>query len=331
MFAVSHLNGFNADTQNLVANFIALSSGDIQATSNDGIRWTRVGTNANLTSSGNYGVITLETGDKWLLIQDSNTPALLTRDGFTTLSTSTLSGMTFYDVCYGNGTYAVVGSNLGTYFVAYNTDFFASVGDWNSKKVPLPSSPVSAVGSAIDYKNGLFIVIDGKGRIHTSSDAITWTQRYDGAWANQNTRNEIEYGNGHYVIRGTDSSTTGEYVYSSDGVTWAAKSITGFTTLMKAMIYWNGTWYVFSNTQVATTTTPQTGSSWAVSSVTYGLVESVRSVGYNATHLVISGNETAPNKPAISYSTNGTSWTACDVSVALGTAADTVQLGYIRT
>lgn len=77
---------------------------------------------------------------------------------------------------------------------------------------------------ALIHAGGLYVTVGVEGRIYTSPDLETWTQRTSGVTV---TLRGVAYGNGMYVVVGS----SGTILTSTDGVTWTKRTISGSNAL----------------------------------------------------------------------------------------------------
>lgn len=289
------------------------------ATSIDGTTWTEVFPSGGAIQEGNNSSRSTLAQGTWFGTQGD----YVSRNG--SASSNATTGLSIsYSMCYGNGKYVAVGSiGINTFYASYATTL---AGTWTT--VALTGGSAGGGGSAVDYLGSLFVTISPTGYISTSSDGVTWALRYSGAWAGTNTNNALDYGAGEYCCRGF-SLTNGEYIYSSDGTTWASKIIPGFTSPIAALIFWGSTWYAFNNTQYATTTTPGTTASWSVASSVFGSIGNIQGVASSVSgKLVLFGGSSTPN---IATSTNGSTWSGSTLSSVFGAAQTIANIAYSRT
>lgn len=82
------------------------------------------------------------------------------------------------------------------------------------------------------YGAGLYVMVGASGKIVTSPDGVTWTDRSISGVTN--ALYHIEYGNGMFVIAGDG----GAMYKSTDGINWTA--VTGFTGYPNSLVYGDG-------------------------------------------------------------------------------------------
>ena len=119
------------------------------------------------------------------------------------------------------------------------------------------------------YNAGLFVTAGDGGKIYTSSDANTWTDRTSGTYHNINA---LAYGNGLYVYGGVN----GVLATSTDAITWTTRT-SGTTSIINALTYGNST-YVYggaggvlsSSSNGVTWTARTSGTTSQINALTYG-------------------------------------------------------------
>jgi hypothetical protein len=135
-----------------------------------------------------------------------------------------------YDVTFGNGTFvAVGGGNFG--WVCTSTD----------GETWVAQQPTDIYNLwAVTYSNGIFVAGGngkGSGKILTSPDGATWTNKYAGG------PYELYYGatwaNGTFVVVGSE----GKVLTSPDGDTWTLQS-SGTTLFLHGIIFGNSAFVV---------------------------------------------------------------------------------------
>jgi hypothetical protein len=147
-------------------------------------------------------------------------------------------------IAYGNGLIAVwsgVGSYLNTLFVS--ADGGAS---WTTRTMPV-SPQYASSSQSIFYLNSLWVATIYNGSnfyIYTSTDTITWTQRY--TLASPVAIYSGTYGT-KYVLGLSGTGGSNNIIVSTDAVTWTLGSIPN--TYQIIGLAWNGTRYVASGYQ----------------------------------------------------------------------------------
>ena len=114
-------------------------------------------------------------------------------------------------VCYGNGKYVAVATNLSN-IMAYSTDGIS----WTQGTLPS-----SRNWTSVCYGNGKFVAVDGgSGSTNImaySTDGISWTQ---GTLPSKKNWSSVCYGDGKYVTVAGGGTTTNIMAYSTDGISW---------------------------------------------------------------------------------------------------------------
>ena len=146
--------------------------------------------------------------------------------------------------------------------------------NWTPTTLGTPTWGVTTVV----YDNGLWVGVGGSGKVYTSTDLASWTNR-----AFPSTRNllTVAYGNGRWTIG--SSANTGQYcIYTStNGVNWSNAYAATATTYINKVLYENNLWVavgsvagypvVLTSTDGVTWATKYTGSSlFPLNDVAYG-------------------------------------------------------------
>lgn len=259
-------------------------------TSTDLVTWTaRTSGTTNSFYGAGYGQGRFVTVGSSGVISDST-------DGIT-WNTRTL-GTTWYRVLYDNGVFHVCGESgyLAKSYNGIDWDFYPNF--------PRPD-PSYAITSVV-YGNGVYVAgTYYYGKIYTSTNAITWTQR---TTAIENTGygfNSGAYGNGRFVLGGYNS---GIISYSTDnGVTWTTRTnVNGLENQsVTKMIYSNGQFTFISGNKIGKSTN---GVDWDVYPWTYsysGFSNHFRTSTFGNGIFVAAGDS-----GQIGSSANGITWTA---------------------
>jgi len=166
-------------------------------------------------------------------------------------------GNDLYAVGFGNGTFVAVG-NVGTILtsndgrnwrnqiqrtgadlrgIAFGNGKFVAVGAGILSSTDGTNwSQSGATGSfkGIAYGNGNFVVVGDQGRILSSADGVTWTDRY--SWTT-NSLNGVAWGNGRMVVAGN-----GLILTSTDTIAWSSQAKTNLN--LESATYGNGTFVI---------------------------------------------------------------------------------------
>lgn len=212
-------------------------------------------------------------------------------------------------VAFGDGKFVAVGDGISTSFDGIN---------WSRSGV---TGPFRGIG----YGNGFFVVVGDQGRILSSGDGVTWTNRY--SWTT-NSLNGVAWGNGKFVVAGD-----GLTLSSTDAIAWSTQTKTNL--ILESVTYGNGTFVIggseletrFKCYCIGVLLSSEDGIAWTdrfntstisnspatFAAVTYGNGTFV-GVGWafkNAAPLRDGGDH-------ILTSTNGVNWTAVDSGFANG-------------
>ncbi|MDG0810444.1 S-layer homology domain-containing protein [Cohnella rhizosphaerae] len=291
--------------------FVALGDQGRTLFSNDGVLWSKSGTNSLSAAgisfdNGNFAAV----GHNGAILTSANGVSWTTRSSGTTI---TLTGVT-----YGNGTYVVVGETailtspdgaswtdrmIGTLNsllgLAYINDTYVGVGaggtiitsgdgaNWTAQASGTPNHLYGVV-----YANDSYVAVGLNGTIITSNDSVNWTKRTSGT-SSQLTG--IAYGNGIFVAAGAG----GTIVTSVDGVNWTGRT-SGTANNLTGVTFGNGLYIAVGNN--GTIVTSSNGISWM--SRTSGTANPLNGVVYgNDLYAAVGKNGT------IVTSVDGVSWT----------------------
>jgi hypothetical protein len=159
---------------------------------NGGLTWT----SSTLPISGAQSVV--YGADKFVAVGDLTTTGAYSTDGITWSSSTTLpSSVTWNSVAYGASGYVAVGTDS----LGGSTTTYATSGDgitWTSRTI------ASGAYSAITYGNGNYVLWTNTGRALVSSDGITWTSTS----GLTNSVVSVTYGNGYYVAVSNNGTIT---------------------------------------------------------------------------------------------------------------------------
>jgi photosystem II stability/assembly factor-like uncharacterized protein len=180
----------------------------------------------------------------------------------------------------------------------YMNQNYTTNASWVGKNTGFGSSAaVRDIVGVFIAGTGIFYTIVGDfGKIATSPDGNTWTQRNSG-FGDSNI-DAIAYGNSLYVIAGDD----GKISTSTDSITWTARTSNFGTSVIRAVVYANSLWVAVGNDGKISTSTD--GTTWTARTSQFG-TSNIASVAYGNGTWVAVGDE-----GKISTSTDGTTWTA---------------------
>ena len=217
------------------------------------------------------------------------------------------TGTSWKSVCYGNGVFVAVGSDVvGTRYIMTSQDGF----NWIDRQ-----GPANIVWQAVCYGNGLFIAVpDNDKIIMTSPDGITWTSR--NIPYNTNVQfTSICYGNGWFVaVTNTDSKDGFNIIFRSpDGINWT-EIVTNFSFTLNSICYGERSFVaVTSDRKYAISY--DNGLNWGNGDIYTNDSKQYywQSVCFgNGLFVAVNSNSgiySDPNDVAIAYSSNGKDWT----------------------
>jgi len=216
-----------------IDDFVAISTGDGTGT------WTE----SSMTGGAVTGCTSVNFGNTYWMVTGvvaaaesviySTTPAVSTWATNATGITEVLN-----DSAYGGGIWVVVGDNN---FIGSNpTD---PTGTWTSRDF---GATTAGNINAVVYSStlGMFVAVGDKGRLATSTDGITWVQRYSDAELGIALYSVIwDDTNGYFI-----ATSSGIPIISYNGITWERQAYLGNgMTLTKTLAVLNGT-VIFMNT-----------------------------------------------------------------------------------
>jgi len=217
--------------------FVAVAgSSETAVTSADGITWTQ----RTLPESANWASVTYGGGTFVAVALSSNTAATST-DGITWTQRTLPATRSWQSVAYGNGTFVAV---------AQQSSFSATSPDgitWTQQTLP---APAYTLWYGVTYGNGTFVAMAYGGSIAvTSTDGITWTQRTLPASADWVS---VTYGGGTFVAVAASSSIAAT---STDGITWTQRTLPSSSAWL-SVAYGGGTFVAIAyNSGIAATIT----------------------------------------------------------------------------
>ncbi|MEY4331301.1 MAG: hypothetical protein RLZZ196_39 [Bacteroidota bacterium] len=249
---VADYNGTNVPISTLALNptttygnglYVMTSAGTRIYTSTDGVSWTVVENNlpikqfykAGPTLQADYITDIRYNNGIWVAI--TRFGLLFTSPDLVTWTERTLGTFlgraqgNLAQVTYGNSTWVVVGSDVGSanaHYAARSTDNGVT---WT--KVDLGFSTTNA--NAVSFGNGLFVAVSNNGLLSTSTDGQTWTARTSGFAAT--AIYDVKYANGRWVAVGASKQG-----FSTDGITWGQYGTVAAVNTNN--LVWNGTRFV---------------------------------------------------------------------------------------
>lgn len=218
----------------------------------------------------------------------------------------------------------VAAGNNGVLYTSTST----TASSWTSRTSSFGTSWIANIAS----DGYMFVAVGDAGKLATSTDGITWTQRTSSFGSG--TIFGVAYGtDGYWVAVGG----AGKLATSTNGIDWTQRT-SGTSYEIYTVAYGNGLW-VTAPDGAMTATNPT--STWTSRTMTtpgfYG--DSLYYDTYNG--VWVCGGKANTATGAISYSTNGTTWTTANIpnvsgsilaSYAFvgGTAANTIVMAYSR-
>ena len=162
--------------------------------------------------------------------------------------------------------------------------------------------------TAVAYGNGYFIAIAStSGTAAISSDGVVWSAI--NMPLSVPTWNSIAYGNGYWVIV---SGGTSQYAYysSANGAGWRRSTLPSANDWIQ-VAYGNGIFVALapSGLSGAVAASTDNGATWTSGVMPFGAPASWTNIVYGAGKFVA----IASGSTQAAYSTNGTSWTACNI------------------
>jgi hypothetical protein len=202
--------------------FVAISTTQVGATSEDGVTWTSSAT--LLPASATWSAIahglfddgsTNEKVSRFVAVASAGAGnrAAYSADGLSWTSVSAVTSAAWVDVAYGESRFVAIASDSTTVRVSLDGEVWDNTGT------------LSATGyTALAYGMGLFVAVKSGSRAvnYSSTGLSTWTEEATGlpstaAWT------DITWGNGRFVAIAGGGSTAA--AYSLDGVTWTAATL----------------------------------------------------------------------------------------------------------
>ncbi|MDH5545070.1 MAG: hypothetical protein OEZ43_05720 [Gammaproteobacteria bacterium] len=226
----------------------------------------------------------VEDGSRLVVTGDGTTgPLILTSTDATTWTSQTSSSSILNNRGYvaSSGTTIVVGSDMGV--MESSTDGVTWTVRANSNS-PLYDH---------EYNAGLYVAVGKAGRIATSPDLTTWTNRTSGV---SSDLKRVEFLNGLWIAVGS----SGVITTSSDGVTWTSQS-SGVAQALRGVTH-DGTKYIAVG-DLGVVITSSDAVTWA--SQTSGTTQTLHAIASNGTDIVASGN----TGTIITSSDSGVTWT----------------------
>lgn len=230
-------------------------------TSTDGVTWitrSRPASQSDVT----FTAVTYGNG-LWIAggfkAAESSTSVIATSaDGITWTARTHGSVTEISDLAYGGGLYVAV-DTIGGSATPMQTSPDGIT--WTSR-----SLPSSVAYGSVAYGGGLFVAaarVATSNHIVTSADGITWTGRNVVGGA-QMFLGSVGYGDGLWVVAGSQTGSSARIWTSSDAITWTARGNgDGFGTLAQGVAYGDGRFVVVGQGNSGSyITTSDDGTSW---------------------------------------------------------------------
>jgi len=216
---------------------------------------------------------------------------------------------TWQAVAFGNGKFMAVASTGATQLdrLAFSSDGLA----WT-----LPTTvPATLALKAVAYGEGTWVTMSNStatnpNGFYSTDDGVTWAAI---SVASAVAINSIAYGDGVFVAV---SGAGGNVRTSADGITWAAVA-SGISNTWNGLAYGNGRFVAVASTGTGNRVmySDDDGATWSAAGVTYPEESAWRSVVYgNGRFVAVASSGTTARSM---YSTDGLTWTAGDIPVAV--------------
>jgi len=252
------------------------------------------------------------------------------------------TGVTVYDIAYGNDKFVAVGSSgkiayssdgitwtaasnptFGSsdiiYGIAWGNDKFVAVGanqmvyssdgiTWTkvtSSSFNTSSFDGGVIGiRSITWGNNKFVAVAAQGQIAYSSDGMTWT-RATSPFDNTEHLYSIVWGNDKFVAVGANTTYSGIMAYSSDGITWT--KVTYYNQTYYGVAWGNDKFVVVGvNGNISYSSN---GISWTKATGNVFNSNDINGIAWGNNRFVAVGN-----LATAAYSSNGINWTIATTS-----------------
>lgn len=248
------------------AMFVAVGKSGVIVTSTDGITWTQ------RTSNTTSDLSCVRYANGYFIAAGAAGIAVYSTDGIAWTAatyTGSAAGSGAVEIFYANGRYVIVNNNGGFLIcTSASPSSFACAGGGVPAASSLPLAATDGTKVSMYMPN-----MAAYGAVSVSYDGTCFAQFPSPSnLANTDTSVQICNVNGSFVLLGstTSSSSSLQYAYSSDAISWATASVAGFTASGHTdTIGWNGTQYVLSTSTPTTSgkyiaTASALGGSWTV-------------------------------------------------------------------
>ena len=268
-------------------------------TSTDGANWAKTYSFASSNASVTGPVFDSATGNFMAL--DKTASALLhSADGSAWTSTAyggTLANGYFVSAAIGGGRFVVTGSTSGSATPYIET--------FNESGALVNSVQGTYMGESVTYEGGIFFVsgLGVAGGYDWSSDGNTWTSV--AALTNTPVNPSFAYGNGVYLMGGTDSNNHCQVYTSTDGVNWTS-AYTNNTFECTGAYFANGLFFMNSNV-TGVVVSSDNGAFWDGASIAGSGYNYYNFIYGNGQYLATGWNNTS-YFGSIFNSTDGTTW-----------------------
>jgi|Laugrefa1bdmlbdn_1035148.scaffolds.fasta_scaffold23924_1 hypothetical protein len=198
-----------------------------------------------------------------------------------------------------------------------STSTTLATGSWTSRTSSFGTTQIRAVAS---NALTLYVAVGNSGKLASSPDGITWTQRT--SQFSTDDIYDIAYGNGVWVAVGS----AGKISTSTDGEIWTART-SGTATRLVSIAYGNGVWVAGGESGVLRTATDPT-STWT--SRTSTITNSVFTYYAPSQAIWLAGSDVGTTG-ALASSTDAVTWTARTAPFTMAGATPLNSPGFAST
>jgi hypothetical protein len=185
--------------------------------------------------------------------------------------------------------------------------------------------------TGVAFGHGVFAAVSSVGTLDTSSNGVTWTQRF---WRPRNSFSSITYGDGRFIAV---DAAQGDVLMSLDGIHWSLiqKPLIGAVPApagglhFRSVAYGNGNFVAFGDSASGTqyVATSVFGYVWALHP--YSSTQAIDSVTFGCGSFVAAGESTGTAN-GISSSSTGATWTTTPVTTTAASNWTSVSYGSGR-
>jgi hypothetical protein len=174
-------------------------------------------------------------------------------------------------VSYGNGLWLIGYSRPGfDNILRRSTDLI----NWTTTLMPVPGNNYADIWN---YINNMWIMIDSRSIVYTSTNAISWTTR----WNQSTNRSPIfRTASGQGIIIQPLGGSSPNQLISTDGISWATRN--SVPNAVGYLAYGNGLWYSSGNGVKVSTDSISWTTVWEISNG--------RGIAYGNNRWVVTGN-----------------------------------------